>query len=135
MFEDGNYLENLLHNLSAKEDFSRSTTTGEFQRPYFENRSYGDLNEETTNENELQSPVRKKKKKAKKSKAKGVDPLTKSYYEENEDSWNLSLCTENDESESGLDLDDGFKKFLRESARFRAERGIVLWMLLFTIIQ
>jgi len=63
MFEDGNYLENLLHNLSAKEDFSRSTTTGEFQRPYFENRSYGDLNEETTNENELQSPVRKKKKK------------------------------------------------------------------------
>jgi len=61
MFEDGNYLENLLHNLSAKEDFSRSTTTGEFQRPYFENRSYGDLNEETTNERRRRRRNRKRK--------------------------------------------------------------------------
>ena len=104
---DENYLENLLRNLN--------TATAEVcKQSQSENGCYGD---EGTQDNDVKSPVRKKKKKTKKSKAK-VKDLPESYYEQQETS-----STEKEESESHLDLDDGFKEFLRESARFRAERG------------
>ena len=55
-----------------------------------------------------QSPAHKKRKKKRKSKVKV----------HGEDDWTNATG-----SESGLDLDDGFKQFLKESAKFRAERG------------
>jgi len=100
-FLDPNYLDNFLRSLNdqqgawnppAAEPPGHVTTTDQ---------SHAHVT--TTN----QSPAHKKRKKKRKLKVK---------VHSGEDWTNAT------ESESGLDLDDGYKQFLKESAKFRAER-------------
>ena len=112
-FWEENYLEKFFQNITAPHPWSARGP-----KPWVHPSS--DVKERTESST---SEVRCKRKKRKKKKNKRKK--SQQIYENDDDDEN--------ESEDDLEVDEGFKEFLKESARFRAERGffIVIFIFLF----